>query len=53
MDNNDEFVLSDEAIAEQEKATVADDTKLRSEIVEYLGFTDNEDDNAEIVDKIF
>jgi len=51
MSNENEFVMSDEAIAEQEQAAQSGDT-LRSSIVESLGFTDDED-HKELIDKVY
>lgn len=51
MDNQEkDFVLSDEAIAEQEKTSEAGGT-LRSEISKSIGLEDNED-NKEVIDKL-
>lgn len=49
MSNENDFVLSDDAIAEQEK-TAASGEDLRSGIVEELGLSDDEDNKA-IIDK--
>lgn len=49
MDTNNEFVLSDEAIAEQEKSAQAGDN-LRASIASDLGLTDD-DDHKELLDK--
>ena len=49
--DTDKDVLSDDALAEQEKEAVADDSALRTKIVSELGLTDD-DTNKELVDKM-
>lgn len=49
MDKENDFVLSDDAIAEQENSTNVGDT-LRSELAESLGLADDED-HKELLDK--
>jgi hypothetical protein len=50
MDEKD-IVLSDEAIAEQEKEAEADSGKLRAKVVAELGLTED-DTNKEFIDKL-
>jgi hypothetical protein len=49
--DTDKDVLSDDALAEQEKEAVADDSALRTKIVSELGLTDD-DTNKELIDKM-
>ena len=50
MDKENDFVLSDDAIAEQGKTAVVDDN-FRSKFVDELGLTDDED-SKELIDKL-
>src|SRR5262245_33119797 len=47
----DKDVLSDEALAEQEKEAVAEGAELRTKVVSELGIEDN-DANKELIDKL-
>ena len=51
MSDDQENVLSDEAIAEQEKEAVAEGAEFRAKIVAGLGLTDD-DANKELIDKV-
>lgn len=50
MDKENDFVLSDEAVAEQEKTAVVDEN-FRSKFVEDLGLSDD-DDSKDLIDRL-